>query len=625
MYLSKLRLWNFRKYGSKGHLNETKPDLIVEFKPTLNVLIGENDSGKTAIIDAIKYVLNTKSLEYFRLDDKDFYQDIGTGERATELRIECKFKNFNSSEAGSFLEWIGFDGENQYELTVWLTATRTKDNRIITIIKAGQDEEGIQLDGEARENLKVTYLKPLRDALTELTPGYKSRLAQILGGHDVFKAKTTEDPNKKWKHELETKAKEANDIIKGYFKDKNEGATITQEILDNLKALSFDGFDKKPAFEITDEELSDILKTLKLVNDSNKAGLGSLNKLYMATEFLLLRQSKGRELQLALIEEIEAHLHPQAQLKVIDALQNDEHLNKGQLILTTHSTTLASKVKLDNLILCHENDVYPMFNDEKHTKLDKGDYEFLERFLDATKANLFFAKGVIIVEGDAENLLIPAIAEIINRPLQNYGVSIVNVGSTAFMRYAKIFQRKDGKTLNIPVACITDLDIKQKIETNDNIIAVNKKSTEDEKKKKEKVKGDTVEVFTSPLWTLEHDLLNSEELTRQLLLQSILEAQLIQNRENYEGLTDIDEKKKKELSEKRIEKYATNSKCKEWIACKIYSKYLENNRVSKAITAQRFAYHLLKNKASIKTIIETAPEFQYIRDAIYHVTKQPRA
>ena len=66
----------------------------------------------------------------------------------------------------------------------------------------------------------------------------------------------------------------------------------------------------------------------------------------------------------------------------------------------------------------------------------------LERFLDSTKANLFFAKGVIFVEGDAENILMPVIAKIIGMPLEKYGVSIVNVGSLAFLRYANIFKRK---------------------------------------------------------------------------------------------------------------------------------------------------------------------------------------
>ncbi|WP_309479995.1 ATP-dependent nuclease [Brevibacillus agri] len=101
----------------------------------------------------------------------------------------------------------------------------------------------------------------------------------------------------------------------------------------------------------------------------------------------------------------------------------------------------------------------------ENTKLELEDYKFLERFLDSTKANLFFAKGVIFVEGDAENLLVPAIAELIGRPLHKYGVSIVNIGNTAFNRYVNIYSRSekwlnDFPQLKVPVAVITDVDIK---------------------------------------------------------------------------------------------------------------------------------------------------------------------
>jgi hypothetical protein len=120
---------------------------------------------------------------------------------------------------------------------------------------------------------------------------------------------------------------------------------------------------------------------------------------------------------------------------------------------------------------------------------------------------------------------------------------------------------------------------------------------------------------------LEHDILKSEELTRQLLLQSILEAQLISNRENYSGLNSKDEQMKKDTSEKFIQ--SNIEKSKEWIACKIYSFYLENNKVSKAVTSQRFAYHLLKRRNEVKAIFEKASEYEYIREAIYHVTKKP--
>ena len=73
MYLSELRLWNFRKYTNEdGVIDETKPHLTVPFTKGLNVLIGENDSGKTAILDAIKLVTKTHSMEWIHLVETDF-------------------------------------------------------------------------------------------------------------------------------------------------------------------------------------------------------------------------------------------------------------------------------------------------------------------------------------------------------------------------------------------------------------------------------------------------------------------------------------------------------------------------------------------------------------------------
>ena len=464
MYLHKLKIWNFRKYGTfdSENINSTNAGLIVQFNENLNLLIGENDSGKTAVIDAIKHVLLTKSQEYIKLEEKDFFKDKNG--RVEKLKIECIFRGFDKKgkEAANFLEWIGFNKNNEYELKIWLYAER-KDNRIITDIRAGADSEGIQLDGNARNLLRVTYLKPLRDALAELTPGYKSRFAQILKSHELFQKKKKED-----KHPLEHIVKKANDKIDNYFKeDKIE---IDGESFDTAKQIKVDldnylkeffpvEDDKNTFIKISGSELSDILNKLSLNIDENKGGLGSHNLLFIAAELLLLETENKYGLQLALIEEIEAHLHAQAQLRLIEYLQKQ----KGQFILTTHSITLASKINLENLIIFKENNIFPIGKDQ--TQLKKGDFKFLQRFLDATKANLFFARGVIIVEGDAENLLIPTIAEIIEKPLYKHGVSIVNVGSTAFKRYAKIFlrKRKDDekykkKWLNIPVSIITDLD-----------------------------------------------------------------------------------------------------------------------------------------------------------------------
>ncbi len=99
MFLSKLKLWNFRKYGSGTGFNIDDPDLTVPFSNSLNVLIGENDSGKTAIVDAIKLVLKTHSFDWIRVSDDDFYE--GT----ERLRVELLFEGI-SEEAYLFSEWL---------------------------------------------------------------------------------------------------------------------------------------------------------------------------------------------------------------------------------------------------------------------------------------------------------------------------------------------------------------------------------------------------------------------------------------------------------------------------------------------------------------------------------------
>src|SRR6266478_8299794 len=192
-------------------------------------------------------------------------------------------------------------------------------------------------------------------------------------------------------------------------------------------------------------------------------GLGSNNLLFMACELLLLAEDEG--FPVLLIEEPEAHLHPQRQLRLMQFLQQkaDEKRDDGkriQIIVTTHSPNLASVIDLRNLVLLHGGQAFPL--GEPHTKLDRADYGFLRRFLDVTKANLFFARGLFIVEGDAENIVIPTIARLLDRDLTDHGISILNVGGVGLRRYAKIYQRKrskDPRTIDLPVACLADIDV----------------------------------------------------------------------------------------------------------------------------------------------------------------------
>lgn len=652
MYLKKLKIWNFRRISTSddASISPENPGASIDFNPNLNIIVGENNSGKTTIIDAIRLVLGTHSQEYFRLDELDFHHNGST--RAQELRIELIFSGLSDAEAGDFLEWIGMDEGGNYELRIWLQASIQDDNRVIYNIRSGADEIGIHMENEAKQKLWTTYLKPLRDADAELSPGYKSRLAQILINNPIFR-KEFDDEGSIKPHALEKYVKKANDKVKDYFSLETlppdseyeleegtiGGGSIKNRIDAYLETFFHIDDSKEAKFSISDAELIGILRKLRLSLDENKAGLGELNQLFIATELLLLQDESYRGLKLALIEEIEAHLHPQAQLRLIGALDDALVKNNSQFILTTHSTTLASKVKLENLILCYEGKAYSLAADR--TKLEKEDYAFLERFLDATKANLFFAKGVILVEGDAENILIPTIAEIIDRPLHRYGVSIVNVGSTAFLRYAKIFHRSGEGTLPIKVSIVTDMDIEQ-VEENGEIVKVKHKK---EYYSLEEVEGiisttkaeiegyfnssnDCIKTFISPLWTMEYDL--SLGKLRNYMNRAVSIAQLINSRNKRKDFSSISEKEetdRKKSADTDLVSWEEEGLNDKMQAYKIY-KRLKNGSASKAVAAQWLARILKEELATdqekevlIKKILKTDIHVKYIIDAICHVTK----
>jgi len=461
MFLSNIKLWNFRRYGSATTIDLAIPNLNLNLHKGLNVIIGENDSGKTAIVDAIKLVLKTHSYEYIKVDESDFHKDT------ERFRIEIEFEDLEPEEAKNFTEWLGWRGTGAAAkpyLKLIYDVSR-KGNRIFPAdVKAGVDSDGYPLTAEAREYLKATYLKPLRDAENELIAKKNSRLSQILMGDIAFKDRTHD-------HELVKIFKDLNEEIIRYFrgeaievKDEHgarqsvtpqQGKAIKDKI--DVYIKSFHNITNESNFGSVSADVKAILEKITLsLKDEQNPGLGTLNRLFMAAELLHLSKDNWTGIRLGLVEELEAHLHPQAQMQVVEALQKEENI---QMILTTHSPNLASKLKLNNLIICHKGKAFPMGS--TYTKLSAGDYKFLEKFLDTTKANLFFAKGVILVEGWAEEILIPSIANNIGIDLTERGVSIVNIGNIAFQRYSKIFLRSAAPAMEIPVAVITDCDISE--------------------------------------------------------------------------------------------------------------------------------------------------------------------
>jgi putative ATP-dependent endonuclease of OLD family len=640
MYLTRIRAHNFRAFGD----GTTAPVLDWELNPGLNILVGENDAGKTGIIDAIRQVLLTTSYENIRLYEQDFHVHGAT--RAQTLFIEATMAGLSKEQEGAVLEWLTLESDGSCSLVVHLQARfyptqATKRARVDTVVRAGKDGSGPELGHAVRELIRATYLRPLRDAEAELRPGRQSRLSQILAAHndiagqevnDFAKADPSKVPDNLvglmafTQHHLGE-----HKVIKGVECDINKNY---------LGEFSFAGDQLESRIRIApDLSLTPILERFELsLLPSNSVhpdercvrGLGYNNALFMATELVLLRD--GDELALLLVEEPEAHLHPQLQERVMDLLRQHSKTVTGdkrrvQVVITTHSPSLVSSADIETMTMVHKGQTYPLRAGQ--TRLNKTDYSFLQRFIDATKANLFFARGVMMVEGPAEALLLPSIAQACGRSFSKHGVSIVNVGHTGLYHYARILQRQDPATeYPVPVVCLTDRDVVPDVVA---YVEKPKKGPRFEtdygaqgiedlvKRKKARAEGGRTIVCVSDRWTLEYDLALGG--LAKLMFIAISLAEVAEKK--GEKLSDADETAAKTNAEAAWTTLEAAKHPAELLASIVYRPLYEN-KASKAIAAQ-YAAQLFESGAygSGDTLFIALP--QYLQEALAHLTTAPAA
>lgn len=503
MYIKEINILNFRGFK----------EALIPFHEGVNVIIGHNNTGKSNLLRAMGLVLGYSNGHRLGTSDLFYETDVEELQRQSP-RIQITLvlrrsadENLDSADMALFANMmtdpaLSEEAELRYEFKLDDSQEQNYKADVANAITAkeiwkiieqdyirlykssrsgGNQAAGININ-EALGQIDFQFLDAIRDVSHDLYAGYNPLLRDVLNFFIDYSVKNdvtkTEDEIKEQLKALRDDFVQQSRPLMQTLQDRlQDGKNVFLKYALDTGA-TFNG--AEPDFDgtVTENEMFSVLRmfikyAVGIEVPATYNGLGYNNLIYMSL-LLAKMQADGniaymkrnaKVLSFLAVEECEAHLHPAMQYKFLKFLQ-DNNLNGHvrQIFMTSHSTQIASAVKLDDLIcltspaLGQINVGYPRAIYKEESSNDMVSKQYVQRFLDATKADMFFANRLIFVEGIAEELLLPVFARYLNKNLTDEHVLVVNMGGRYFNHFLKLFDTKNPYTINKKIVCLTDID-----------------------------------------------------------------------------------------------------------------------------------------------------------------------